>query len=66
MDCSQASRSVPEFERTLLVAVLEATPPTGSPPEDVTLKCFDWRGVIDETDLLLAAHERLHGRDTGS
>lgn len=65
VDYSQASRSVPEFERTLFVAVLEGAPPTKPPPEDVTLKCLDWRGVIDETDLLLAAHERLHGRDAG-
>lgn len=65
VDYAQASRSVPEFERTLFVAVLEGAPPTEPPPEDVTLKCFDWRGVIDETDLLLAAHERLHGRDAG-
>ena len=65
VDYAQASRSVPEFQRTLFVAVLEGAPPTEPPPEDVTLKCFDWRGVIDETDLLLAAHERLHDRDAG-
>lgn len=65
VDYAQASRSVPEFERTLFIAVLEGAPPADPPPEDVTLKCFDWRGVIDETDLLLAAHERLRGRDSG-
>ena len=63
VDYAQASRSVPEFDRTLFVAVLEGEPPADPPPEDVTLKCFDWRGVIDETDLLLAAHERLRSRD---
>ena len=65
VDYAQASRSVPEFERTLFVAVLEGTPPADPPPEDVTLKCFDWRDVIDETDLLLAAHGRLRSRDAG-
>ena len=65
VDYAQASRSVPEFERTLFIAVLEGAPPADPPPEDVTLKCFDWRGVVDETDLLLAAHERLHSRDAG-
>ena len=63
VDYAQASRSVPAFDRTLFVAVLEGAPPADPPPEDVTLKCFDWRGVIDETDLLLAAHERLRSRD---
>lgn len=62
---AQASRSVPEFERTLFVAVLDGAPPADPPPDDVTLQCFDWRGVVDETDLLLAAHERLHRRDAG-
>ena len=66
VDYAQASRSVPEFDRTLFIAVLEGAPPADPPPEDVTLKCFDWRGVVDETDLLLAAHERLHSRDAGS
>ena len=65
-DYAQASRSVSELDRTLFVAVLEGAPPADPPPEDVTLKCFDWRGVIDETDLLLAAHERLHSRDAGA
>ena len=63
VDYAQASRSVPEFDRTLFVAVLEGAPPADPPPEDVTLKCFDWRGVIDEIDLLLAAHDRLSNRD---
>ena len=66
VDYAQASRSVPEFERTLFVAVLDGAPPADPPLDDVTLKCFDWRGVIDETDLLLAAHERLHSRDAGA
>ena len=66
VDYAQASRSVPEFERTLFVAVLDGIPPADPPPEDITLKCFDWRGAIDETDLLLAAHERLRSRDAGS
>ena len=66
VDYAQASRSVPEFERTLFVAILDGAPPADPPPDDVTLKCFDWRGVIDETDLLLAAHERLHRRDAGA
>ncbi len=66
VDYAQASRSVPEFERTLFVAVLDGAPPADPPPDDVTLKCFDWRGVINETDLLLAAHERLHSRDAGA
>ncbi len=65
VDYAQASRNVPEFERTLFVVVLEGTPPADPPPEDVTLKCFDWRGAIDEIDLLLAAHERLRSRDAG-
>ena len=65
MDYSQASRSLPEFQRTLFVAVLDGAPPADPPPDDVTLKCFDWRGVVDETDLLLAAHERLHSRNGG-
>ena len=63
VDYAQASRSVAEFDRTLFVTVLEGEPPADPPPEDVTLKCFDWRGVIDGTDLLLAAHERLRSRD---
>ena len=65
VDYAQASRGVPEFERTLFVAVLEGAPPADPPPGDITLKCFDWRGVIDEMDLLLAAHERLRSRDAG-
>ncbi len=65
-DYAQASRNVPEFQRTVFVAVLDGAPPVDPPPEDVTLKCFDWRDAVDETDLLLAAHERLHSRDTGS
>ena len=65
VDYAQASRSVPEFERTLFIAVLDGAPPADPPPEDATLKCFDWRGVVDETDLLLAAHERLHDLDAG-
>lgn len=63
VDYAQASRSVPEFQRTLFVAVVEGAPPLVPPPEDVTLKCFDWREVIEETDLLLMAHERLRDRD---
>ena len=65
VDYAQACRSVPEFERTLVVAVLAGTPPADPPAEDVTLKCFDWRGIIDEMDLLLAAYERLLSRDAG-
>ena len=60
---ARASRNVPEFERTLFVAVLEGAPPPDPAPEDVTLRCFDWRGVVDETDLLIAAHERLRNLD---
>ena len=65
VDYAQACRSVPEFERTVFVAVLAGTPPADPPLDDVTLKCFDWHGVIDEMDLLLSAHERLLGRDVG-
>ena len=60
---ARASRNVPEFERTLFVAVLEGAPPPDPAPEDVTLRCFDWRGIVDETDLLIAAHERLRNLD---
>ena len=63
VDYARASRNVPDFERTLFVTVLEGAPPPDPAPEDVTLRCFDWRGVIDETDLLIAAHERLRNVD---
>lgn len=62
---AHASRSVHVSQRTLFVAVLDGAPPADPPPEDVTLKCFDWRDIVDETDLLLAAHERLRSRDAG-
>ncbi len=65
VDYAQASRNVPEFQRALFVAVVDGAPPADPPPEDVTLKCFDWRDAIDETDLLLVAHERLRSRDDG-
>ena len=63
-DYAQACRSVPEFERTLFVAVLDGAPPADPPQEDVTLTRFDWREVIDEMDLLLVAYERLSHRNT--
>ncbi len=63
---AQASRSVREFERTLFVVVLEGTPPPDPPQDDVTLTTYDWRGVIDEMDLLCLAYDRLFSRGTGS
>ena len=62
VDYAQASRSVRGFERTLFVASLEGTPPVAPPEADVTLATLNWRGVIDEMDLLFLAYERLGGR----
>lgn len=62
-DYAQASRSVREFERTLFVASLEGVPPVEPPEADVTLAMHDWRGVIDEMDLLFLAYERLGVRN---
>ena len=64
-DYAQASRGLREFERTLFVAVLEGAPPADPPDEDVALTQCDWRGVVDEMDLLLLAHERLGDRACG-
>ena len=66
VDYAQACRSVPEFERTLFVAVLDGAPPADPPQEDVTLTRFDWREVTDEMDLLVVAHDRLSRRNTGT
>ena len=62
-DYAQASRSVREFERTLFVASLEGIPPVEPPEADVTLATYDWRGVIDQMDLLFLAYERLGVRN---
>ena len=64
-DYAQASRGVREFERTLFVATLEGAPPAHPPDEDVALTQCDWRGVVEEMDLLLLAHERLGDRADG-
>ena len=61
-DYAQASRGVREFERTLFVAALEGVPPADPPDEDVALAQCDWRGVVDEMDLLFLAYERLGDR----
>ena len=62
-DYAQASRSVQEFDRTLFVVSVEGTPPAEPPKADVTLTTHDWRGVIDEMDLLFLAYEELGGRN---
>ena len=62
---AQASRGVREFERTLFVAALEGVPPVVPPDEDVALTQCDWRGVVDEMDLLFLAYERLGDRAGG-
>ena len=66
VDYAQASRSVREFERTLLVASLEGTPPVEPPEADVTLVTHDWRGVLDEMDLLFLAYDRLGVRNVST
>ena len=63
VDYAQASRSVQEFNRTLFVASLEGTPPAEPPETDVTLTTHDWRGVVDEMNLLFLAYERLGERN---
>ena len=62
-DYAQASRSMREFERTLFVVSLYGTPPAEPPERDVTLMTHDWRGVVDEMDLLFLACERLSERN---
>lgn len=61
-DYSHASRGVGEFERTLFVTVLGGAPPADPPDQDVTLTIHDWRGTVDEMDLLFLAYERLGRR----
>ena len=61
-DYAQVSRSVQDFHRTLFVASLEGTLPSDPPQTDVTLATHDWRGVVDEMDLLFLAYERLGER----
>ena len=62
-DYAQASRSVQEFERTLFVASLEGAPLVEPPQTDITLTTHDWRGAVDEMDLLFLAYERLGKRN---
>lgn len=62
-DYAQANRSVQEFDRTLFVVSLEGTPPAEPPKTDVTLTTHDWRGVIDEMDLLFLAYDELGRRN---
>ena len=62
-DYAQASRSMREFERTLFVASLEGAPSAEPPERDVTLTMHDWRGVVNEMDLLFLAYERLGERN---
>lgn len=66
VDYAQASRSVQDFHRTLFVTSLEGIPPSDSPVTDVTLTTHDWRGVVDEMDLLFLACERLRERGVSS
>lgn len=63
VDYAQASRGVPELKRSLFIAVLEGALPIDLPEEDVTLKLCDWRGVVDEMDLLFFACSFLQERD---
>lgn len=62
-DYAQASRSVQEFDRTVFVVSLEGTPPAEPPRSDVTLATHDWRGVVDEMDLLFMAYDQLGERN---
>lgn len=64
-DYAHASRGVGEFERTLFVTVLGGAPPAAPPARDVTLTIHDWRGAVDEMDLLFLAYERLGRRSVG-
>lgn len=64
-DYAHASRGVGEFERTLFVTVLGGVPPADPPDRDVTLAIHDWRGIVDEMDLLFLAYERLGRRAVG-
>lgn len=64
-DYAHASRGVGEFERTLFVTVLGGAPPAYPPDQDVTLAIHDWRGIVDEMDLLFLAYERLGRRSVG-
>ena len=61
-DYAQASRSVEDFRRTLFVTFLEGPLPSVPPKTDITLAAHDWRGVVNEMDLLFLAYERLSER----
>ena len=59
---AQASRNNPTLGRTVFIAPLVGSPPEEPPEADVTLAVRDWKNVIDETDLLILALDRLSTR----
>jgi len=59
---ADASRSVPIIERSLVVVALCGAPVRVDAPAGVALKTLDFRGIVDEIDLLLLAHQRLRAR----
>ena len=59
---AQASRSVPTIRRTLFVTPIHGQP-LAEFQGDVALAVHDWRGVVDEMDLLFLANQRLRSRD---
>lgn len=59
---AQVSRSVPTLRRTLFVTPIHGQP-LAELEGDVALVVHDWRGVVDEMDLLFLAYQRLRNRD---
>ena len=62
-DYAQFSRNVPRLGRTRFIACLEGAPPEHAPLRDAALDVHEWKGVVNEMDLLFLAYERLGVRD---
>ena len=59
---AQYSRNIARLDRTQFLAILVGTPPEAPPARDVTLEVHDWRGTVNEMDLLFLAYRRMETR----
>lgn len=59
---AQYSRNFARLDRTQFVTSLVGTPPETPPARDVTLEVHDWRGTVNEMDLLFLAYGRMETR----
>lgn len=66
VDYEAASRSVPRFERPLIVAVIEGVPISSIGSSAAALKSFSWQNVVGELDVLLYTQEVMRNQQQKS